>query len=69
VDVRPDFLFGPLDFRPDDLRADFRERPLDVFVLALPFWRRFFITVRAATSSARPPYRPDFLALRFIFSY
>ena len=31
--------------------------------LVSPFSRRILLTVRAATSSARPPYRPDFLAL------
>jgi hypothetical protein len=36
---------------------------LDRFDLVSPFSLRILFTVRAATSSARPPYRPDFLAL------
>ena len=34
-----------------------------------PFSRRILFTVRAATSSARPPYRPDFLAVCLMCSY
>ena len=42
---------------------------LDRFDFVSPFSRRILFTVRAATSSARPPYRPDFLALCLICSY
>lgn len=44
-----------LDFRlePDRERCDF----------VSPFSARILLTVLAATSSAWPPYRPDFLAL------
>jgi hypothetical protein len=38
-------------------------------VLISPFSRRILLTVRAATSSARPPYRPDFFALCLMCSY
>jgi hypothetical protein len=49
--------------RPEEL-LDFRlelDREPGDFVS--PFSRRILLTVRAATSSARPPYRPDFFAL------
>jgi hypothetical protein len=42
---------------------------LDRFDLVSPFSLRILLTVRAATSSARPPYRPDFLALCFMCWY
>ena len=50
------------------------DRPDDDFffprcALVSPFSRRILFTVRAATSSARPPYRPDFSALFLIFWY
>ena len=61
---------------------DFVERdlveldPLEVFFfppdrcdLVSPFSRRILFTVRAATSSARPPYRPDFFALCLMCLY
>jgi hypothetical protein len=60
---------GAVLLRRVDFLAVARARPLDVFVFAFPFWRRFFITVRAATSSARFPYLPERLALFLIFSY
>src|SRR5438105_2532026 len=37
--------------------------------LVSPFSRRILLTVRAATSSARPPYRPDLLALSLMCLY
>jgi hypothetical protein len=46
---------------------DFLE--LDRWLFVSPFSRRSLLTVRAATSSARPPYRPDFLALCLMCSY
>ena len=49
------------------LVEDFFE--LDRCALVSPFSRRILFTVRAATSSARAPYRPDFFALSLIFSY
>jgi len=47
--------------RPDDFlaRCDF----------VSPFLRRILFTVRAATSSARPPYRPERLALSLMCLY
>lgn len=48
-------------------RGDFFER--DGCDLVSPFSRRILLTVRAATSSARAPYRPDFLALCLMCSY
>jgi hypothetical protein len=42
---------------------------LDRADLVSPFSRRTLFTVLAATSSARPPYRPDFLALCLMCSY
>lgn len=55
----------------DRLRLDRLGDPveLDRFDLVSPFSRRILFTVRAATSSARPPYRPDFLALCLMCSY
>jgi hypothetical protein len=51
-----------LDFdRPDDF--------LPRWDLVSPFSRRILFTVRAATSSARPPYRPDFFALSLMCLY
>jgi len=48
----------------DLFRLDLGDRlALDRVDLASPFSLRILFTVRAATSSARPPYRPDFLAL------
>jgi hypothetical protein len=41
----------------------------DRLVFVSPFSLRILFTVRAATSSARPPYRPDFLALCLMCSY
>jgi hypothetical protein len=41
----------------------------DRWVFDSPFSRRILFTVRAATSSARPPYRPDFFALCLMCSY
>ena len=46
---------------------DFFEPDRRLFVS--PFSRRILFTVRAATSSARPTYRPDFLALCLMCSY
>jgi hypothetical protein len=60
------------DFAARELEAD-RLRPdaleLDRFDLVSPFSRRILFTVRAATSSARPPYRPDFFALCLMCLY
>jgi len=50
-----------LTFNRDFAARD--ELELDRFDLVSPFSRRILFTVRAATSSARPPYRPDFFAL------
>src|SRR6266571_723488 len=68
--------------RPLALVRDFVERdlpaldrlevfflPLDRCALVSPFSRRILFTVRAATSSARPLYRPDFFALCLMSSY
>ena len=41
----------------------------DRVVLVSPFSRRILFTVRAATSSARAPYRPDFFALCLMCLY
>jgi hypothetical protein len=72
---------GDFDERRDLAGRDFDARDLrglavvdDFFDLARwalvsPFSRRILFTVRAATSSARAPYRPDFFALCLIFSY
>ena len=49
----------------DPLDEDFFLR----WALVSPFSRRILFTVRAATSSARPPYRPDFFALCLMCSY
>jgi len=63
------------DFRdrvlePFDLDfVDRDELEVDRFDLVSPFSLRILFTVRAATSSARPPYRPDLLALCFMCSY
>ena len=43
--------------------------PPDRCDLVSPFSRRILFTVRAATSSARPPYRPDFFALCLMCLY
>ena len=65
----------------DRLEADPRElervrleldRPDDFFRrwdFVSPFSARILLTVRAATSSARPPYLPDFLALCLMCLY
>jgi hypothetical protein len=45
----------------DLLIEDFFDR--DRWLFVSPFSRRILFTVRAATSSARRPYRPDFFAL------
>jgi hypothetical protein len=63
-----------LDRLADDFRARVRERvedffELDPWLFVSPFSRRILFTVRAATSSARPPYRPDFLALCLMCLY
>src|SRR6267143_2869103 len=51
-------------------RLDLADRlALDRDDLASPFSLRILFTVRAATSSARPPYRPDFLALCLMCLY
>jgi hypothetical protein len=42
---------------------------LDRWVFVSPFSRRILFTVRAVTSSARPPYRPDCFALCLMCSY
>jgi hypothetical protein len=48
----------------DRFRLDRLADPLELdrFDLVSPFSRRILFTVRAATSSARLPYRPDFFA-------
>src|SRR2546423_10701986 len=48
--------FVERDVLEDFFAADRRD-------LVSPFSRRILLTVRAATSSARRPYRPDFFAL------
>jgi hypothetical protein len=55
----------------DLVRLDRLEDPLELdrFDLVSPFSLRILLTVLAATSSARPPYRPDFLALCLMCSY
>jgi hypothetical protein len=63
-----------LDRLLEDLRARVLDRVEDFFEpdrldFVSPFSRRILLTVRAATSSARPPYRPDFLALCLMCSY
>ena len=69
---------GAADFRVFDRERarDFvaRERladlvELDLCDLVSPLSRRILFTVRAATSSARPAYRPVFLALSLMCSY
>jgi len=68
VDVSRDRARDPLDrdFVERDLleldRLEVFFLPLDRWALVSPFSRRILFTVRAATSSARPPYRPDFFA-------
>ena len=57
-ELERDLLRLELD-RPDD----FLPPDLPRCALVSPFLRRILFTVRAATSSARPPYRPDFFAL------
>jgi len=60
------------DFAGRDLLAVDRLRDLfdvDRCDLVSPFSLRILFTVLAATSSARPPYRPDFLALSLMWSY
>src|ERR1700694_1844664 len=59
--------FAVRDFFELALVEDFFE--LDRWLLVSPFSRRILFTVRAATSSARAPYRPDFFALCLIFLY
>jgi len=64
--------FGARGFAARELLAlalveDFFEP--DRWAFVSPFSRRILFTVRAATSSARPPYRPDFLALCLMSSY
>jgi hypothetical protein len=62
-----------LDRRGDlfalDRRGDLFALDRDRFDVVSPFSRRILFTVLAATSSARPPYRPDFLALCLMCSY
>jgi len=53
--------FAARDLLELALLEDFVEP--DRWDFASPFSRRILFTVRAATSSARPPYRPDFFAL------
>jgi len=67
---RRDFVaraFAVFDLLEPVLLDDFFEP--DRWALVSPFSRRILFTVRAATSSARAPYRPDFFALCLIFSY
>jgi hypothetical protein len=64
--------FVPRDFAARDLLElalleDFFDP--DRWDFVSPFSRRILFTVRAATSSARPPYRPDFLALCLMCLY
>ena len=56
---------APDELEVDRLRLDRLADPLELdrFDLVSPFSRRTLFTVSAATSSARPPYRPDFFAL------
>jgi hypothetical protein len=63
--VAPDF--ATRDLLELALVDDFFEP--DRWVFVSPFSRRILFTVRAATSSARPPYRPDFFALCLMCSY
>jgi hypothetical protein len=60
-----------LDVVERDLRVERLEDffALDRLAFVSPFSRRILFTVRAATSSARPPYRPDSLALCLMCSY
>jgi hypothetical protein len=70
LDDRRDFIARVFDARDllEVVRVgDFFEP--ERWALVSPFSRRILFTVRAATSSARAPYRPDFLALCLIFSY
>jgi len=75
VDVLRDRVRDPVDrgfverdlLELDRLGAFFF--PLDRCDLVSPFSRRILFTVRAATSSARPPYRPDFFALCLMCLY
>jgi len=75
VDVSRDRARDPLDrdFVERDLleldRLEVFFLPLDRWALVSPFSRRILFTVRAATSSARPPYRPDFFALCLMCLY
>ena len=55
------------DFLELEVVEDFFEAERLLFVS--PFSPRILFTVRAATSSARPPYRPDFLALCLMCLY
>lgn len=59
--------FGERDLLEVDRLDDFLAR--DRRDLVSPFSRRILLTVRAATSWARPPYRPDFLALCLMCLY
>jgi hypothetical protein len=63
--VAPDF--ATRDLLELALVDDFFEP--DRWVFVSPFSRRILFTVRAATSSARPPYRPDFFALCLMCLY
>ena len=68
--VERDFVardFAARDLLELALVEDFVEP--DRWDFASPFSRRILFTVRAATSSARPPYRPDFLALCLMCLY
>ena len=68
--VERDFVardLGARDLVELDRVEDFFER--DRWLFVSPFSRRILFTVLAATSSARPPYRPDFLALCLMCLY
>jgi hypothetical protein len=58
---------GARDLLELDRVEDFFEP--DRWLFVSPFSRRILFTVRAATSSARPPYRPVFLALCLMCLY
>ena len=64
---RVDLGFAERPFVDREVLEDFFAR--DRVDLVSPFSRRILLTVRAATSSARPPYRPDFFALCLMCLY